>query len=230
MRPPRRSRDLSTGTTNPRTTGDRSVERSSLGKRAVGPEQQTPGGISGNLLGERIIRIKHLHEEMLPYPPAASGGGATESFRAQESHSGDLTGTTGTIPFQWGSNLFNYHTANVSGLDTSATEVTVPGGIWIFSLSLRLFYFSATANAGSMIFYFRVDGDVGTSAAEVQPYDDIGDPVTLTAHLALADWSIVEAYFTNSLNNSGTHVNPRISDGSFMGTRIGSSDGVTYST
>ena len=70
-----RGRDIPSGALPARVHRDGSIQRSQLAGDVTG-KQVRPGSINGQHLEAQSVRIKHLHPEMLPYPPATSASTA----------------------------------------------------------------------------------------------------------------------------------------------------------
>jgi hypothetical protein len=117
-------------------------------------------------------------------PPPASTAPQAEMFHAEVENVGNITGTSsGSLQFRWDQWDWTYHTRGVTGLDSPATSVTVPAGLWVLTFSLRVQKGSGTApSTGSVDLFLTSPADDGGRAQvdgpEIGSYGEIRLNVT----------------------------------------------------
>ena len=137
---------------------------------------------------------------------ATLGGTDKHGFRAR-SDPGISTlaaGTSGYLNWEWASSSEDFHTAGVSGLDSSAPAATLAvGGLWTFSLSFYITPIVHPSISGGVNLYIEAKSGGAYSADCFVTGDDLQSGSRskhITDRFMVADGSTVKVYYDNSLD------------------------------
>lgn len=195
-----RSRQIETDATNKRTTGKRSVERAAIDERAVGPAQMSD--LAENKIAPRSVRKRHLHHELLPWPPPSSGGGVSETFRLRTKNDGSnvfLAGAGGRMAWQPTLTSGYYMTSGVS-LSSPYEEIDIPTGLlWDIHVSLSVSPDTTAPTAGEFQVQCKNAFD-NVTAEEIAESTDYGGHLNLSVHWYLSSATNIPVQVANTLD------------------------------